>query len=68
MDPISYGRHDVNQNDIDQVNEVLRSNNLTMGNFVTKFELDLANYTRTRGAIAVSSGTAALHCAYSTLD
>ena len=68
MDPISYGRHDVNQNDIDQVNEVLRSNNLTMGDFVTQFELNLANYTRTRGAIAVSSGTAALHCAYSTLD
>ena len=53
---------------IDQVNEVLRSNNLTMGDFVTQFELNLANYTRTRGAIAVSSGTAALHCAYSTLD
>jgi dTDP-4-amino-4,6-dideoxygalactose transaminase len=68
MDLISYGRHDVSEEDIKLVNEVLRSGNLTMGSFVDQFESELANFTKTAGAIAVSSGTAALHCAYSTIN
>jgi dTDP-4-amino-4,6-dideoxygalactose transaminase len=39
-----------------------------MGSFVDQFESELANFTKTAGAIAVSSGTAALHCAYSTIN
>ncbi len=68
MDQINYGRHDVNEIDIESVNQVLRGNNLTMGEFLNQFEKELALYTETKGAIAVSSGTAALHCAYSTVD
>jgi dTDP-4-amino-4,6-dideoxygalactose transaminase len=68
MDLISYGRHDVSEEDIKLVTEVLRSGNLTMGSFVDEFESELANFTKTAGAIAVSSGTAALHCAYSTIN
>ncbi len=66
MELISHGRHDVSEEDINLVTEVLRSGNLTMGSFVDQFERQLANFTRTAAAIAVSSGTAALHCAYST--
>ena len=68
MDLISYGRHDVSEEDIKLVNEVLRSGSLTMGSFVDQFESELANFTKTAGAIAVSSGTSALHCAYSTIN
>jgi dTDP-4-amino-4,6-dideoxygalactose transaminase len=68
VDYISYGRHDVNDTDIESVVQVLRSNNLTMGEHLNQFEKELAIYTRTKAAIGVSSGTAALHCAYSTLD
>lgn len=68
MDQINYGRHDVNEIDIESVNQVLRGNNLTMGEFLNQFEKELALYTETKGAIGVSSGTAALHCAYSTVD
>ena len=68
MENIAYGRHDVNDTDIETVNQVLRSNNLTMGDYLNQFEIELAVYTQTKGAIGVSSGTAALHCAYSTLD
>jgi dTDP-4-amino-4,6-dideoxygalactose transaminase len=68
VDQINYGRHDVNEIDIESVNQVLRGNNLTMGEFLNQFEKELALYTETKGAIGVSSGTAALHCAYSTID
>jgi dTDP-4-amino-4,6-dideoxygalactose transaminase len=65
---IPYGRHDVDEVDIENVIMALRSNSLTMGNFVDRFEKHLADFTQTSGAIAVSSGTAALHCAYSSVD
>jgi len=68
VENITYGRHDVNEMDIDNVNQVLRSNNLTMGDFLNQFEKEIAVYTQTKDAIGVSSGTAALHCAYSTID
>ena len=68
MDKITYGRHDVDEIDIENVNQALRSNYLTMGEHLDQFEKELASYTQTKGAIGVSSGTAALHCAYSTLD
>jgi dTDP-4-amino-4,6-dideoxygalactose transaminase len=68
MDLISYGRQDVSEDDINLVTEVLRSDNLTMGSFVDQFERQLAKFTKTAAAITVSSGTAALHCAYSTIN
>lgn len=43
--------------------EVLRSGQLTKGFKTTEFEQAFANYIGTRHAIAVSSGTAALHLA-----
>jgi dTDP-4-amino-4,6-dideoxygalactose transaminase len=61
---IPYGHQSINQADVDAVIKVLNSDNLTNGPSVTKFETDLQNFTGGAPAIAVSSGTAALHCAY----
>lgn len=63
MQPIPYGRHDVNQADIDAVVEVLRSDFLTQGPVVPAFEKAVASYCGATHAVAVSSATAALHIA-----
>ncbi len=68
MNIISYGRHSVSQEDVDSVVEVLKSDHLTMGKVIQEFESELAGFTNTKEAICVSSGTAALHCAYATVD
>lgn len=60
---LPYGRQSVNEEDISAVVEALRSDFLTTGPRVERFENEVAGYTGTRHAVAVSSGTAALHCA-----
>ena len=60
---IPYGKQSIDQQDIEAVISVLKSDFLTTGPLVEKFETALANYTKTTYAVAVSSGTAALHCA-----
>jgi perosamine synthetase len=60
---IPYGRHQVDQADMDAVMRVLESDWLTTGPKVAEFEQALADYTGARHCVAVSSGTAALHCA-----
>ena len=60
---IPYGRQDISQADIDAVIEVLRSDFLTQGPSVERFELALSNYTGAKHAIAVNSATSALHLA-----
>jgi perosamine synthetase len=60
---IPYGRHRIDQTDIDAVVNVLRSDWLTTGPKVGEFEDALAAYAGAGHAVAVSSGTAALHCA-----
>ena len=61
---ISYGKQSINQDDIDAVVEVLKSDFLTQGPKVVEFENDLANYCEAKYAKAVNNGTAALHLAY----
>jgi dTDP-4-amino-4,6-dideoxygalactose transaminase len=61
---ISYGFHDVNEDDIAAVSEVLRGNWLTTGPAVESFENDLSQLIGGVPIVAVSSGTAALHAAY----
>ncbi len=61
---IPYGRQSIDDEDIAAVVEVLKSDWLTMGPMVTTFEAGIAQRAGTMGAVAVSSGTAALHCAY----
>lgn len=63
MSQIPYGRQSVDQSDIDAVIEVLQSDWLTQGPSVERFEDALKEHVGARHAIAVSSGTAALHIA-----
>jgi len=60
---IPYGRQDIRQEDIDSVAEVLRSDFLTQGPVVPKFEQAIANYVGASHALAVNSATSALHIA-----
>jgi len=60
---IHYGRHHIDEDDINAVVEQLRSGWLTQGPKVSEFETVVANYVGARYAVAVSNGTAALHLA-----
>ena len=60
---IPYGHQEITQADIDAVVEVLRSEFLTQGPMVPRFEQAVASYTGARHAVAVNSGTSALHIA-----
>ena len=61
---IPYGKQSINQDDIDAVVGVLKGDWLTTGPAVEKFEFDLQQFTGGVPVLSVSSGTAALHCAY----
>lgn len=65
---IPYGRQDISQDDIEAVIEVLRSDWLTQGPMVPKFERALADYTGAKYSLAVNSATSALHIACLALD
>ena len=60
---IPYGRQTIGDDDIQAVTDVLRSDWLTTGPAVERFEADVCAFTGARYGIAVSSGTAALHAA-----
>lgn len=61
---IPYGRQDINDADIAAVVATLKSDYLTQGPAVEKFEEALAEYLGAKHVIAVSNGTAGLHIAY----
>ena len=58
---IFYGKQSIDQNDIDAVVEVLKSDFLTQGPAIEKFEKCVAEYCGAKYAVAVTSATAALH-------
>ena len=60
---IPYGRQCVDEEDIRAVVKVLRSDWLTTGPMVERFERAVADFVGAKHAVAVSSGTAALHAA-----
>ena len=60
---IPYGRQSISEADIEAVVEVLRSDFLTQGPAVPRFEQAVADYCGASFGIAVNSGTAALHIA-----
>jgi len=60
---IPYARQRVTQADIDAVVGILRSDFLTQGPAVPRFEQAIAARCRARFAVAVNSGTSALHVA-----
>jgi UDP-4-amino-4,6-dideoxy-N-acetyl-beta-L-altrosamine transaminase len=68
MDPIPYGRQTISEADIEVVSTVLRSDWLTQGPAVERFERGVAGYCGAIQAVAVCNATAALHLACRALD
>ncbi len=64
---IPYGKQCIDDDDIDAVAKILRSDWLTTGPAVQQFEEAFAAYCGAQFAVAVSSGTAALHLAMMAL-
>lgn len=60
-DPIPLARPDIGPREEELVNRVLRSGRLSLGPMLERFEREFAAWLGTDEAVAVSSGTAALH-------
>lgn len=60
---IPYGRQTIEDDDIDAVIEVLKSDYLTTGPKIAEFEKSVADYVGAKYAVAISNGTSALHAA-----
>jgi UDP-4-amino-4,6-dideoxy-N-acetyl-beta-L-altrosamine transaminase len=60
---IPYGRQNISEEDIAKVVEVLKSDYLTQGHKLDDFEHEVAFYLSVNHAVAVNSGTSALHLA-----
>lgn len=60
---IPYGRQDISQKDIDAVTNVLKSDFLTQGPAVPRFERAVAQKVNAQYSVAVNSATSALHIA-----
>ena len=59
---IPLARPDITQREIDAVTDVLQGDTLSIGPRIEQFEKMVAKLTGRRHAVAVSSGTAGLHC------
>lgn len=64
---IKLASPDIRETDINRVVEVLKSENLVQGKYVSELENKLAEFTRIANCTVVSSGTAALHLALTAL-
>ena len=67
-DMIPYGRQDISQTDIDEVVKVLKSDFLTQGPEVPRFEQAVSSKVGAKYAFAVNSATSALHIACLALE
>jgi UDP-4-amino-4,6-dideoxy-N-acetyl-beta-L-altrosamine transaminase len=65
---IPYGRQTIDETDIDEVVKALKGDWITQGPSIDKFERHLAEYCGCKYAVAVSSGTSALHLACLAAD
>lgn len=65
---IPYGRHHIDDDDVRAVVDCLRSGALTQGPHIDDFEAAIRGYVGARYAVAVASGTAALHLAALAAD
>ena len=63
MNFIPYGKQSIDEDDINSVVEVLKSDFLTTGPKIKEFEDELCRYTNAKYCVAVANGTAALHLA-----
>lgn len=68
MKTIPYGHQSVSWLDVLAVAKSVKAEWMTMGPVLEKFEADLASVSGAKHAVAVSSGSAALHCAYASID
>ncbi len=59
--PIPMSSPDIDESDVEAVAAVVRSGRLALGPKADELEREIARYAGTRHAVAVSSGTAALH-------
>tara|TARA_Y100000741_G_scaffold229201_1_gene175073 strand:- start:301 stop:1446 length:1146 start_codon:yes stop_codon:yes gene_type:complete len=57
----NYGKQNINNEDIKSIIKVLKSDFITQGQEIKKFEKNLTSYFGSKYSTAVSSGTAALH-------
>ena len=64
---IKYGRQSVSKSDFKLIKKVLNSEWLTLGPMVETFETEISNLVGAE-TFVVTSGTAALHCAYAAID
>jgi UDP-4-amino-4,6-dideoxy-N-acetyl-beta-L-altrosamine transaminase len=64
---IPYGRQDISEADIAAVVEALRSDFITQGPAIARFEAALQNACAVPHAVAMNSATSALHVAYMAL-
>ena len=60
---IPYGKHYIDQEDINAVIKVLKSDNLTQGPLTTVFEKEISKYVGAKYSVVVTSCTAGLHMA-----
>lgn len=65
---IPYGRQDISDADIAAVVEVLKSDFITQGPAIGRFEQALRDWCGVPHAVAMNSATSALHVAYMALD
>ncbi len=65
---LPYGKQQIDQDEIEAITRVLRSDWLTTGPAVDRFEEDLATATGSTHAVAACNGTAALHMAMQALE
>ena len=64
---IPYGKQNINSEDINAVINVLKSDFITQGDCVPKFENAVCKYTNSKYAVACNSATSALHIACKSL-
>jgi dTDP-4-amino-4,6-dideoxygalactose transaminase len=64
---ISLSQPDIGEREIELVNEVLRSPQLSGGPFLERFERDIAHYVGVPFAVGVTNGTCGLHLAVAAL-
>ena len=68
MKLIPYGKQSIDHKDLYSVKKSLFAEKITTGNFVKRFENKIKNFTKSKYAVSCSSGTAALHLAFSSIN
>ena len=65
---IPYGKQKIFNSDFLEISKTLKSEFITNGEYVKKFEKAFKNYTNTNYAVTCSSGTAGIHIALESIN